>query len=838
MTTISTSSTQQQSPVTSNTINNNDNVNKPLKQQYKLPSNSFTVQRPSLGLHQNCGLSNMESPYYTTARQQIRKTCVDDMVTSFENGIGALGQSITADNNTLTDDYDEDDEDDVEIIMHDDHHHHTKLSSACTSSSLTDDSTIDVSSLTTSIPLQQQEQRQSNMDLPEVQIDYPLQRQLEYYFSRQNLANDSYLVSQMDPDLYVPIATIANFKRVLELTSDMDHIVETLRCSSVVTVDDSGTKVKPNVSMQRTTLILRDVPDATKDEIHQFLQDVNSSLPIINIKNEYADMWYITFKSEEDALKMMYDTRGKLFKGQYMAARMKSEPVVGSLQARKSALQAGSSSSQGQTHFNYGQHTYNHHSNMNMKTYIYNGHYYPHNAQTSYATANSLRHPDSTYSHNIPSGTHRNGRYMNNQSNSNNNNNRRSTNGARGWYKNNNVNNYSGAGGNNTTQMRYTGRQSSSSDPQAYTTSSKIQQSQQFRHTRINEQSNSVSHASTNDIQPSNTHRQNHYNRPFNHHRGHRNGRSSQSTTQWQQQEQHKNYSTRHQPHLGSIESTYSTQHNGVSSITKYNSTTLLSASPSPAPSLDNKYQTPIPSNSVGIDKHSGSETASPITGHIATITITSTPSASASSTMTTYQSGKEQSNNEYQKETTRNRKSKWDKKKKNRNSLAKEHKRQEQPDLNSGTFFPPLPGTRNHVDDIDPDTTPSSLDISSTAEKEASKMEKSVLLEKRLSIADIVKRGYESTRTQSPRPLPNGDHLSGTTNTKSNTTATIHQKKSLKTTLPQYNQSAKKPVQTKTITSQKEELFPLLCPIQESPASSSSFSYADMLKKSDGDDN
>jgi hypothetical protein len=68
----------------------------------------------------------------------------------------------------------------------------------------------------------------------------------------------------MDPDLYVPIATIAKFKRVLDLTFDMDHIVATLRRSSVVTVDESGTKVKPNMSIQRTIVILRDVPESTE----------------------------------------------------------------------------------------------------------------------------------------------------------------------------------------------------------------------------------------------------------------------------------------------------------------------------------------------------------------------------------------------------------------------------------------------------------------------------------------------------------------------------------------------------------------------------------------------
>jgi len=36
---------------------------------------------------------------------------------------------------------------------------------------------------------------------------------LEFYFSRENLASDTYLVSQMDGDQYVPIWTVANFNQ-------------------------------------------------------------------------------------------------------------------------------------------------------------------------------------------------------------------------------------------------------------------------------------------------------------------------------------------------------------------------------------------------------------------------------------------------------------------------------------------------------------------------------------------------------------------------------------------------------------------------------------------------
>ena len=56
-----------------------------------------------------------------------------------------------------------------------------------------------------------------------------LSRQLEYYFSRENLAHDTYLMTQMDPDQYVPIWTIANFNQVRKLTSDIALVTQVLR---------------------------------------------------------------------------------------------------------------------------------------------------------------------------------------------------------------------------------------------------------------------------------------------------------------------------------------------------------------------------------------------------------------------------------------------------------------------------------------------------------------------------------------------------------------------------------------------------------------------------------
>lgn len=78
---------------------------------------------------------------------------------------------------------------------------------------------------------------------------------------RENLANDAYLLSQMDNDQYVPIWTVANFNQVKKLTKDIKLITEVLRESPNVQVDEEGQKVRPN--HKRCIVILREIPDST-----------------------------------------------------------------------------------------------------------------------------------------------------------------------------------------------------------------------------------------------------------------------------------------------------------------------------------------------------------------------------------------------------------------------------------------------------------------------------------------------------------------------------------------------------------------------------------------------
>ncbi|XP_057666891.1 la-related protein Larp4B isoform X5 [Diorhabda carinulata] len=171
----------------------------------------------------------------------------------------------------------------------------------------------------------QENASQSAYPLP--QLKQMLSQQLEYYFSRENLANDTYLLSQMDNDQYVPIWTVANFNQVKKLTKDIKLITEVLRESPNVQVDEEGVKVRPN--HKRCIVILREIPDNTPiDEVKNLFAGENCPR-FISCEFAHNSSWYVTFESDEDAQRAYRYLREEVreFQGKPIMARIKAKPM-------------------------------------------------------------------------------------------------------------------------------------------------------------------------------------------------------------------------------------------------------------------------------------------------------------------------------------------------------------------------------------------------------------------------------------------------------------------------------------------------------------------------------
>ncbi|XP_062397275.1 la ribonucleoprotein 4Aa isoform X4 [Sardina pilchardus] len=151
-----------------------------------------------------------------------------------------------------------------------------------------------------------------------------LKKELEFCFSRENLSKDLYLMSQMDSDQFVPIWTIASMEGIKVLTTDMDLILDVLRSSPMVQVDEKGEKVRPN--HKRCIIILREVPESTPVEEVEALFKNDNCPQVISVEFAHNNNWYITFQSDTDAQQAYRYLREevKTFQGKPIMARIKA----------------------------------------------------------------------------------------------------------------------------------------------------------------------------------------------------------------------------------------------------------------------------------------------------------------------------------------------------------------------------------------------------------------------------------------------------------------------------------------------------------------------------------
>uniref|UniRef100_A0A4W5QGC5 La ribonucleoprotein 4 n=1 Tax=Hucho hucho TaxID=62062 RepID=A0A4W5QGC5_9TELE len=151
-----------------------------------------------------------------------------------------------------------------------------------------------------------------------------LKKELEFCFSRENLSKDLYLMSQMDSDQFVPIWTIASMESIKALTTDIELILDILRSSPMVQVDEKGEKVRPN--HKRCIIILREVPETTPVEEVESLFKNDDCPKVISVEFAHNNNWYITFQSDTDAQQAHRYLREevKTFQGKPIMARIKA----------------------------------------------------------------------------------------------------------------------------------------------------------------------------------------------------------------------------------------------------------------------------------------------------------------------------------------------------------------------------------------------------------------------------------------------------------------------------------------------------------------------------------
>ncbi|RWS26161.1 hypothetical protein B4U80_08458 [Leptotrombidium deliense] len=78
-----------------------------------------------------------------------------------------------------------------------------------------------------------------------------IRKQIEYYFSEENLQRDFFLRRKMDSEGYLPVSLIASFQRVQALTQDILLLVEALESSTEVDLSEDRSKVRTKNDPQK-----------------------------------------------------------------------------------------------------------------------------------------------------------------------------------------------------------------------------------------------------------------------------------------------------------------------------------------------------------------------------------------------------------------------------------------------------------------------------------------------------------------------------------------------------------------------------------------------------------
>ncbi|PIM98011.1 hypothetical protein CDL12_29512 [Handroanthus impetiginosus] len=123
-----------------------------------------------------------------------------------------------------------------------------------------------------------------------VPLRISIMKQIEYYFSDENLQNDPYLISLMDEQGWVPISIIAEFKRVKRMNAEIPFILDALKASE--TVEVQGEKVRrcnewskwipASVISKSSSLVPNVVKNDNSNENGKYSSEIKEELPSPN----------------------------------------------------------------------------------------------------------------------------------------------------------------------------------------------------------------------------------------------------------------------------------------------------------------------------------------------------------------------------------------------------------------------------------------------------------------------------------------------------------------------------------------------------------------------------
>lgn len=162
------------------------------------------------------------------------------------------------------------------------------------------------------------------------------------------LAQNPYIMSNMNDNGFVPVSLVVSYLYPSFPTITVSDIMEAVQSSDKVSVDADAQMIRPSISVERKTIILRDVPEGTtEEEIRGLFTDLGT---IESVKPSLANNWFflstsltsrfVVMDSESTAVSALKSLQTKEFKDSKIHARIKNESVLLSLSRQVAAAAA------------------------------------------------------------------------------------------------------------------------------------------------------------------------------------------------------------------------------------------------------------------------------------------------------------------------------------------------------------------------------------------------------------------------------------------------------------------------------------------------------------------
>lgn len=110
---------------------------------------------------------------------------------------------------------------------------------------------------------------------------------------------------------------------------DTAQIVASLNGSTDVILDETGTRIRPNMSNKRHTLIIRDIPTSTPEAEVIAIFNQPGAPRVVSVRSEVGNNWFCEFEDEESTMRALDWSRNSgSFNGEPIKARVKSESIL------------------------------------------------------------------------------------------------------------------------------------------------------------------------------------------------------------------------------------------------------------------------------------------------------------------------------------------------------------------------------------------------------------------------------------------------------------------------------------------------------------------------------